>query len=87
MNGNQSTSQSTPDINTVYLSVEVSRISWVVGIYCPTTDDNIGTHKFEPNDVDKIVELAYRARVRSAFDASVVLCYEAGYEGFWPGQL
>ena len=80
---NQSTSQSTLDLNTVFLSVEVSRSSWVVGVYCPATDDGIGTHKLEPNDVTGIIGLAYRARSRTFSDAPVVLCYEAGYEGFW----
>jgi len=80
---NQITFQSTLDINTVFLSVEVSRSSWVVGVYCPATDENIGTHKLEPNDVPGIIELAYRARSRVASETPVVLCYEAGYEGFW----
>ena len=80
---NQSTSRSAPDLTTVFLSVEVSRSSWVIGIFCPATDENIGTHKLEPNDVPKIIELAYKARSRAGSEGSMVLCYEAGYEGFW----
>ena len=45
MTRNHSASQSTPGINTVFLLVDVSRLSWVVDVYCPTTDDIIGTHK------------------------------------------
>ncbi|MCY3673355.1 MAG: hypothetical protein OXH65_05855 [Paracoccaceae bacterium] len=45
MKRNQSASQSTPDINTVFLLAGISRTTWVVGVYRPTTDDNIGTHK------------------------------------------
>ena len=80
---NQTTSRSSLDLNTVFLSVEVSRSSWVVGIHCPATDENIGTHKLEPNDVAGIIGLAYKARSRTVSDAPVLLCYEAGYEGFW----
>ena len=80
---NQPTSRSAPDLTTVFLSVEVSRSSWVIGIFCPATDENIGTHKLEPNDVPKIIELAYKARSRAGSEGSMVLCYEAGYEGFW----
>ncbi|MCY4100358.1 MAG: hypothetical protein OXF46_05495 [Rhodobacteraceae bacterium] len=32
---NQSMSQYTPDLITVFLSVEVSRSSWVVRFWCP----------------------------------------------------
>ena len=44
---NQPTSQSTPDLNTVFLSVEVNRSSWVAGVFCPATDQDITVHNVE----------------------------------------
>ena len=80
---NQNSSQTEPDINTVYCSVEVSRSSWVIGVYCPTTDTAIGTHKLEAADTSALLELVRKKQDRIGPPATVLLCYEAGYEGFW----
>ena len=53
----QKPSQTDPDCNTVYCSVEVSRSSWVIGVYCPATDTAIGTHKLEAADTSALLAL------------------------------
>ncbi len=83
MNNNIVSPQPAPDLNTIYLSVEVSRSSWVVGVYCPASDDNIGTHKLGPGCAQEVIELAYKAQSRTGQPGPILLCYEAGYEGFW----
>ena len=79
----QSTSQSTPDPTTIYCSVEVSRSSWIVGVHCPLTDANIGIHKLPPGGGNDLIDLVRKSQARVGSDASVMLCYEVSYEGFW----
>ena len=71
------------DLTTIYMSVEVSRSSWVVGIYCPATDNKIGIHKLEPSATNDLINLAHKAQGRVGTGSRVVLCYEISYEGFW----
>ena len=72
--------------STLYVAVEVSRTSWVVGIKGPGSA-RIGLHTLEPSDADGLVALIARQRARGARSVGgavrVLCCYEAGYEGFW----
>ncbi|MCY3725025.1 MAG: hypothetical protein OXF95_00085 [Rhodobacteraceae bacterium] len=75
----QSASQSPPDPNTIYCSVEVSRSSWIVGVHCPLTDANIGIHKLPPGGGNDLIELVRKSQARIGSGVPVMLCYE----GFW----
>ncbi len=79
----QSASQSPPDPNTIYCSVEVSRSSWIVDIQCPLTDVNIGIHKLPPGGGTDLIDLVRKSRARIGSEVPVMLCYEISYEGFW----
>ena len=79
----QSSVSTEQDLTTIYMSVEVSRSSWVVGIYCPATDNKIGIHKLEPSAANELIKLAHKAQGRAGPDSRVVLCHEISYEGFW----
>ena len=72
--------------NTLYVSIEVSRKSWVVGIKSPG-NERIGIHTLGAAEVDILRDLIERHRVKTEKKigqaARVVCCYEAGYEGFW----
>ena len=72
--------------STLYVAVEVSRSSWVVGIKGPC-GPRIGIHTLAPSDADGLVALIARQRARGARAVGgpvrVLCCYEAGYEGFW----
>ena len=72
--------------STLYVSIEVSRSSWVVGLKGPACD-RIGLHTLGPSDVDGLAALIARHRARGARavggSVRVLCCYEAGYEGFW----
>lgn len=83
MNIEQTPLPITENHSTIYLSVEVSRSSWVVAVYCPTTDDNIRTHKLDAADTKGLLALALKAQSRMGSPAKVLLCYEAGFEGVW----
>jgi len=70
----------------IFVSVEMSRSKWVIGLHTPLAD-KIGAHTVACGDVDAILELVRREDAkleRTGYDGStVVVCYEAGYEGFW----
>ncbi len=69
----------------IFVSVEMSRSKWVVGIHVPPAD-KIALHTTACGDVDALLALVNRARAKLASEGgapTVVVCYEAGYEGFW----
>jgi transposase len=70
----------------IFVSVEMSRSKWVVGIHAPPAD-KIAMHTMACGDVDALLALVERARsklpARGASVPAVTVCYEAGYEGFW----
>ncbi len=72
---------------TVYVAVEVSRKSWVVGVHAPDSGGGVGLHRLPAADVAGLAALIERAREapdRAPGERPRVLCaYEAGYEGFW----
>ena len=71
---------------TLYVAIEVSQKSWVVGVKNPASK-GIGLHSLGPADVEGLRDLIekQRAKAERALDSEVrvVCCYEAGYEGFW----
>ncbi len=83
MNLEQTTLPITENHSTIYMSVEVSRSSWVIGVYCPATDENIRTHKIKAAETRELYALALKAQHRAGMPTSLMLAHEAGYEGFW----
>ena len=71
---------------TVFVSIELSRKSWLIGIHTPLAD-KIGLHTVEAGDSASLLALIRRImeKVARATDKSVTVlsCYEAGYDGFW----
>ena len=72
--------------STLYVAIEISRRSWVVGIKSPA-GARIGLHTLGPADVAGLAALIARHRAKAERALSravpVLCCYEAGYEGFW----
>jgi len=70
----------------VFVALDLSRTSWVVALRT-SGDDRVSTHKLRPGDVDRLLELIERSRVREeqkyGGPVQVRSCYEAGYDGFW----
>ncbi len=75
-----------PTGSDMFVSVEMSRSKWVVGIHTPLAD-KIGLHTMACGDVEALLALIDRARVKLIASGSnspaAMICYEAGYEGFW----
>ena len=78
--------QDQPTGSDIFVSVEMSRSKWVVGIHTPLAD-KIGLHTMACGDVEALMALIDRARVKLVASGSnspaAMICYEAGYEGFW----
>ena len=71
---------------TLYVAIEISGKSWVVGIKGPRSE-RIGLHSLGSADVQGLKDLIERQRAKAERDLGrevrILCCYEAGYEGFW----
>ena len=74
------------EASTLYVAIEISRKSWVVGLKSPLRE-KIGLHTLGAADVAGLKSLLeqHRSRAEQALGRGVEVrvCYEAGYEGFW----
>lgn len=70
------------EVSTLYVALEVSASSWVVGIG-DSELDKIGMHKLAPADTGGLLERIGKACAGEGGPSRVLLTYEAGYEGFW----
>ena len=74
------------EATTLYVAIEISRKSWVIGIKSPQ-GEKIGLHTLRAADVadlkNMIEQRRFRAEQALGGAVNVRVCYEAGYEGFW----
>ena len=72
--------------STLYVAIEVSRKSWVIGIKSPS-GGRIGLHTLGASDTGGLRDPIERHRAKAeravGRAVGVLCCYEAGYEGFW----
>jgi len=64
---------------TVYAAIELSKKTWMLGIAHPGRD-RPSIHRVCGGN---IVELVSRLRVAARNNRRILVCYEAGYDGFW----
>ena len=71
---------------TLYAALELSKNSWLLAIQFPDRD-NPSLHPIKGGDADGLIAKLDAARERLAKVSGqvpkVILCYEAGYDGFW----
>ncbi len=71
---------------TLHAALELSKNSWLLAIRSPGRD-NPSLHPIRGGDADGLITKLDAARDRQANVSGqvpkVVLCYEAGYDGFW----
>ncbi len=76
----------TSDEHTLYAALELSKNSWLLAIQSPGRD-NPSLHPIKGGDADGLMAKLDAARQRLAKVSGrvpkVILCYEAGYDGFW----
>ena len=84
--GNETAAPAGAEHSTLYIAIEISRTSWVVGIKSPT-GERIGLHTLGAADVQGLKDLIehHHAKAERALcrNVRILCCYEAGYEGFW----
>ena len=72
--------------NTLYVAIEISRKSWVIGIKSPASE-RIGMHSLGAADVVGLKDLIEHQQIKAeralGREVRILCCYEAGYEGFW----
>ena len=70
----------------IFVSIELSKKSWLIGIHTPLAD-KIGLHKVESGDSASLLALICRIKKKAERTmpgpVKVQSCYEAGYDGFW----
>jgi transposase len=74
------------EVATLFVGFELSKSTWLIGLYAPELGKTISRHKLEGGDVDGALELIATTRRRLeklGKPVRVVSVYEAGYDGFW----
>ena len=83
---NETAAPADAESNTLYVAIEISGKSWVVGVKSPASK-KIGLHSLGPADKEALRDLIEDQRVKAeqalGREVRVLCCYEAGYEGFW----
>ena len=84
------TSQATSCEQTLHAALELSKNSWLLAIQVPGRD-NPSLHPISGGDADGLLSKLDAAQERvakvSGLMPKVILCYEAGYDGFWLARL
>ena len=87
--GNETAAPVGAEHSTLYLAIEISGKSWMVGVKSPVSD-RISLHSLGPVDAATVEGLRkliedQRAKANQTLgrEVRVLCCYEAGYEGFW----
>lgn len=81
---------STPNEQSIYAALELSKNSWLLAIQVAGRD-NPSLHPIKGGNVDGLMAKLDAARDRAAKltgqTPKVVVCYEAGYDGLWLSRL
>ncbi len=71
--------ESYPSQETIYAAIELSKKTWVLGIAVPDRD-RPSIHRIAGGNLGQLVA---RLRVAAREGRRILVCYEAGYDGFW----
>src|SRR5215468_11053853 len=74
------------EIATLSVGFELSKATWLIGLYSPQLGKTISRYKVDGGDADAALERITVARLRLeklGKPVRVVSIYEAGYDGFW----
>jgi len=74
------------EIATLFVGFELSKATWLIGMYSPQLGKTISRHKIEGGAVGVALERIAAARRRLedlGKPVRVMSVYEAGYDGFW----
>ena len=71
---------------TLFVGFELSKSTWLIGLYAPELGTAVSRHKVDGGDLGRAQELigaAKRRLEKAGKPVRVVSIYEAGYDGFW----
>jgi len=72
--------------NICCVALELSKSSWVCA-FAPPGDEKVSIHTLPARDIDGLVALLERLRLKAerrlSRQLSITVCHEAGYDGFW----
>jgi transposase len=68
-------------VATIYVAIELSMSSWVIGLVDPR-NGKISRHQICCGEIERLMGLIERLRLITNCER-VVVCYEAGRDGFW----
>jgi transposase len=74
------------EVATLFVGFELSKKTWLIGLYAPELGKTISRHKVDGGDVNTALRLIATAKLRLeklGRPVRVVSVYEAGYDGFW----
>ena len=75
------------DTATLYVPIELSGVSWLVGLHSPAGMKQMSIHKLAAGDLSGLLALIDRTVGRlgasGARGVKVLSCHEAGRDGFW----
>ena len=74
-------------LNAIFVSLELSRSTWLVTSLSPGRGERISRHQVKGSDVpallERFVQLQAKARERTGEQYPLVVIQEAGLDGFW----
>src|SRR5215831_18948789 len=74
------------EVATLFVGLELSKKTWLIGVYAPELGKTISRHKVDGGDVNAAIGLITTAKQRLeklGRPVRVASVYEAGYDGFW----
>src|SRR5271165_1570572 len=75
------------ELNAIYVSVELSRKTWLVTLISPGAGEKLSRHMVKGGDIGALLQrlgkLRHRARERTGSSYPVIVIQEAGLDGFW----
>ncbi|MBW6495152.1 MAG: ISAs1 family transposase [Burkholderiaceae bacterium] len=75
------------DLGAIFVSLELSRLSWVVTSLLPGGGEKMSRHSVPGSDIASLMarfsQLREKAQGRAACDFPIIVIQEAGLDGFW----
>ena len=76
-----------PDLNAIFVSLELSRSTWVITSLAPGGGETMSKHAVPSGDIAALLaclsQLKEKARARTGRIFPIILIQEAGLDGFW----
>jgi len=76
--------------DTCCVALELSQSGWLIAFATPN-GEKVSVHKLGAGNTNRLIELLQQLRTKAETETGraleIVLCYEAGYDGFWVARV